>query len=252
MVFIFVFLPGFLYLVLEKLKHKKISRCKTNAVLVGIIFFIIVCQTSSYFLKIFFDCEIYDFGLIKVITNQEEYFNKENGIYSWADAEKFMPKIEDLPKYKKEFHSYTMEDMGVFCSEGLTLVVEYDEETYIKEKAKLDDHYDFLKNKKRLWGEGDDDRSLYGKEIAFDKGPEYNYVIPEARFSINSYDFKVVKEYNGVKSDFPKQFGIIGISDEKHSIAYLYFYDFKLESIGEIGDEHPMQDFVKEYFRYDF
>ena len=116
----------------------------------------------------------------------------------------------------------------------------------------MNNHYNFLENKKLFWGEGEDDRSLYGKEIAFDKGPEDSYVIPEAKFSINSYNFKVVKEYNGVKSDFPSQFGIIGTSDEKHSIAYLYFYDFELDSIGYKDDEHPMQDFVESYFKYDF
>ena len=45
---------------------------------------------------------------------------------------------------------------------------------------------------------------------------------------------------------------MIGMSDEKNSIAYLYFYDSDLDYIGDEEDSQPMASFVKEYFKYDF
>lgn len=51
---------------------------------------------------------------------------------------------------------------------------------------------------------------------------------------------------------FPKSFGMIGTSEEKKSIAYLYFYDFDLDYIGEKNERDPMANFVKKYFEYDF
>jgi len=44
--------------------------------------------------------------------------------------------------------------------------------------------------------------------------------------SKNSYIFKI--DYT---PGFPKYFGLIGTSEEKKSIAYLYFYDMDLDSI---------------------
>lgn len=44
---------------------------------------------------------------------------------------------------------------------------------------------------------------------------------------------------------------MIGIADEKKSIAYLYFYDYDLDYI-ENDNESPMVNFVKKYFKYDF
>ena len=46
---------------------------------------------------------------------------------------------------------------------------------------------------------------------------------------------------------YPKSFGMIGTSDEKKRIAYLYFYDFDLD-VGEAN----MAQFVKDYFDYEF
>ena len=45
---------------------------------------------------------------------------------------------------------------------------------------------------------------------------------------------------------------MIGISEEKKSIAYLYFYDGDLDYIAEENEKNPMANFVKEYFKYKF
>ncbi len=45
---------------------------------------------------------------------------------------------------------------------------------------------------------------------------------------------------------------MIGTSDDKKSIAYLYFYDSDLDYISKKDRGTSMEGFVKEYFDYDF
>ena len=62
-----------------------------------------------------------------------------------------------------------------------------------------------------------------------------------------SYVFQVL-EGDG----YPKSFGMIDTSDELERIAYLYFYDFDLDIIGEPDDNNRMSKFVESYFDYEF
>jgi len=45
---------------------------------------------------------------------------------------------------------------------------------------------------------------------------------------------------------------MIGVSEDKKSIAYLYFYDSDLDYIGDEDEENPMANFIREYFKYKF
>jgi hypothetical protein len=69
---------------------------------------------------------------------------------------------------------------------------------------------------------------------------------------MKNYDFKVVAGNDKSKAEYPKSFGMIGTSDEKKSIAYLYFYDYDLDYTGDIDEKSPMSNFVKENFKQDF
>ena len=164
-------------------------------------------------------------------TNIKKYLN--NGTKIDTYAKNFMPAIEDLPKYQDISYKYNHSSIILFETEAITLVVNYDEETYEKEKEKLTERYKFLNHK---------------VVSDFDKS---KYYIPEYEFSINNYDFKVAEGNDNYEAIYPKSFGIIGISDEKNSIAYLYFYDYDLDYIQKDKDS-PMADFVKENFKYDF
>lgn len=170
-------------------------------------------------------------GCSKYSTDIQKYLNSGTNIDT--DAKNFMPKLEELPKYQDISYKYNHSSIILFESDAITLVVEYDEETYEKEKEKLTEKYKFL------------DQKVVSD---FDKD---KYYIPEYEFQINNYDFKVVEESDNYKAKYPKSFGIIGTSDEEKSIAYLYFYDSDLDYIEE-DNESPMVDFVKEYFKYDF
>lgn len=123
--------------------------------------------------------------------------------------------------------------MLMFESDSVALVVFYDDKRYKSEKAKLAEKYTFL------------DPKSTAKE-------SNSHIIPEYKFSINSYTFKIVAGNEKSNTQFPKSFGMIGTSEKKKSIAYLYFYDTDLDCIGQENDKHPMANFVKQYFDYDF
>jgi hypothetical protein len=164
-------------------------------------------------------------------TNIKKYLNSGTNIDT--NSKDFMPAIDDLPQYKDISYKYNNVSSILFESDAITLVVDYDEETFEKEKEKLSKEYKFLEQK---------------VVSSFD---ENKYYIPEHEFSINSYKFKVVNEYNNYKAKCPKSFGMLGISDEKKSIAYLYFYDYDLDYISK-NSKTPMADFINDYFNYNF
>jgi len=170
-------------------------------------------------------------GCSKSNTNMDTYLKSGEIIDSYAKD--FMPDIKELSQYKDISYKYNKESILWYTSDAMTLVVEYDDETYKNEKEKLLDRYTFLSEK-----------------IPFDEGGLY--IIPEYEFSIDSYNFKVVEESDKDNTDYPKSFGMIGTSDEKRSIAYLYFYDFDLDYIGDKDEKSSMANFVKKYFKYDF
>lgn len=164
-------------------------------------------------------------GCDKSGSNIENYLN--SGTTIDTNAKDIMPNLDDLPKYESIEYKYTHKTMFLFESDSVALVVNYDDKTYQSEKDKLAEKYTFLEDKVKD-------------------------IIPEYEFSINSYTFKVVAENEKSNTEFPKSFGMIGTSEEKKSIVYLYFYDFDLDYIGQENDRHPMANFVKQYFEYDF
>lgn len=171
-------------------------------------------------------------GCSKSNSNIENYLN--SGTIIDSKAKDFMPVLSDLPPYENIEYSYTHKPMLIFESDSVALVINYDDKTYKSEKDKLAEKYMFLDHK-----------------IKFDND-ENEYIIPEYEFSVNSYTFKVVDENEKYKGEFPKSFGMIGTSDEKKSIAYLYFYDFDLDCISDEDNDSSMAEFIREYFKYDF
>ncbi|MDL4839868.1 hypothetical protein [Aquibacillus rhizosphaerae] len=158
-------------------------------------------------------------------TDIEDYLNTGTNIDT--RARDTMPALDNLPEYEDIEYRYTSKTMLLFQSNSVALIVTYDDKTYTKEKEKLAENYIFLTKK-------------------------LNTSIAEYEFSVNSYIFNVVKGNEKDHTHFPKSFGMIGTSDEKQSIAYLYFHDFDLDYIGNEGDSSPMTDFVNQHFDYDF
>lgn len=164
--------------------------------------------------------------------NAENYLNTGTTIDS--KAKDIMPDLEELPEYKNIEYKYTHKSIIIFESHSVALIVNYDDNTFESEKDKLNKQYTFLDEKIKS---------------EFDKN---KYYIPEYEFSVESYTFRVIDREGTPNTKYPKSFGMIGISEEKKSIAYLYFYDDELDYIGEENEKEPMDKFVKEYFKYDF
>ncbi|HCW52748.1 MAG TPA: hypothetical protein DG753_03195 [Clostridium sp.] len=163
--------------------------------------------------------------------SSEKYLN--SGKMIDIPAKKFMPDLDMLPIDYGTYYKYNHIYRIIFETDTLTLVVNYSEETYTKEKERLLKEYKYLDHK-----------------VISDLDSE-KYYIPEYEFKVSTYDFKVADQSETYKDQYPKSFGMIGFSDENKSIAYLYFYDTDLDYISR-DNESPMSDFVKKYFKYDF
>ncbi|MDW0118200.1 hypothetical protein QTL97_14805 [Sporosarcina thermotolerans] len=165
-------------------------------------------------------------GCSKTSTDIDEYLN--TGTAMDAEAKDVMPALDELPTYKDIEYRHTQKKIFFFEANSVVLVIEYDMQTYEREKGKLAEDY-VISNLKAT------------SETSVDTSS------PDVDFSLNSYVFRVL-EGNG----YLKSFGMIGTSDEHQRIAYLYFYDFDLDQIGEPDDRNRMSKFVKSYFEYDF
>lgn len=156
------------------------------------------------------------------ITN---YLKHNSPIDSYS--REVMPDLEYLPEHQDKEYRYHHK-MGAFPSESVVLVVKYDDKIYESEKAKLNEKYVFSEEK-------------------VNKNQDEDELLAENEFSINTYKFKVVGEDTDLSTSDVKSFGMIGMSDEENSIAYLYYYDSELDYISDNLDE-----FVDHYFDYDF
>lgn len=165
-------------------------------------------------------------------SNIKNYLNTGTKIDS--KAKDIMPELENLPQYENIEYKYTHKSILLFESDSVALIVTYDDNTFESEKNKLNGEYTFL------------DKKIISD---FDKN---KYYIPEYEFSVDSYDFRVIDKNGTNNTIFPKSFGIIGVSEDKKSIAYLYFHDGDLDYIGEENEKNPMANFIHEYFEYNF
>ena len=159
-------------------------------------------------------------------------YSDDIGRYS-SDVEEcragaFMPALDRLGEYTDTDYYIRMEK-NVFPVDSMRLIVTYAEVEFLAEKQRLETAYTYLDEPQML---GDD------------------YAMPVTEFSTAGFDFRVVVFED---TDYPKNFGMVGISDEKHQIAYLWTYSQDLDYICE-GDEDrnaKIIEFVNYYFAMD-
>ncbi len=187
---------------------------------------------KKYFIFIAIIFSLFITGCSNKSLNAEDYLN--SGTLIDSKAKDIMPELEDLPEYKNIEYKYTHKSMLIFESHSVALIVSYDDNTFESEKEKLNEQYTFLDEKIKS---------------EFDKS---KYYIPEYEFSVESYTFRVIDKNSTPNTKYPKSFGMIGVSEEKKSIAYLYFYGEDLDYIRDENEKEPMAKFIKEYFKYDF
>lgn len=181
-------------------------------------------KTLSIMLVLIIAITLSSCASVKIDNNIENYA---------ADVEEccaslFMPELEELPNYK-EVEYYSKKSDGLFAESSIQLIVSYEEEIFLKEKERLKTAYTYLDEPQK--NEGDD--ALY--------------TIPLAEFSVAGFDFKVAKFDD---TFYPKYFGMVGISDEKCQIAYLWVYAIDLDYIckTDANEIKEMTEFIEDRF----
>lgn len=161
-------------------------------------------------------------------TLHGKYFLNKNELLCTVD----LSKLGDYEKYKYQIHH---ENMAIFSSDASVLTAEYSTEKYQNQLDYIEDNYTFLNEPV--------------KDI-YDNG-NINYLIPENEFDIGKWHFRVVS-YSDEYEDYPHHIEMIAQNDDDCKIAYLDFYDSDLDCIGENGSQGSMENFIKEYFNYNF
>ena len=138
----------------------------------------------------------------------------------------FMPALENIGEYQSVEYR-CRKDHGLFPAFSMQLVVKYGEDVFTAEKERLESAYTYL-----------DDAVKY---------EDGDYRIPIAEFTCNGMDFKITKFED---TNYPKNFGMVGISNEKMEIAYLWFYSQDQDYICEANENQlkGMNEFIEEYF----
>ena len=139
--------------------------------------------------------------------------------------ERIMDEIGDY----KDAKYFIRKDESLFPEYSMQLVIKYDEEIFLKEKERLESAYTYLDKPQKL----DVDKDVY--------------TIPIEEFSFAGFDFKIAVFED---TNYPKNFGMVGVSDEKCEIAYLWIYAVDLDYICE-ADENEIKA-MSEFMEYHF
>ncbi len=126
-----------------------------------------------------------------------------------------LPTVDSLPEHISVKYKYFKDYMGIWESKAYTMIVEYNEETYKKQKATLYESYEKLCD----WTNTDDEN---------DYPLEKKETIP---FEFKEFFFVMYSD------DYPHNIYFIGTNDKTNQIAYIYFYDHDLDYIGKSYSE---------------
>ncbi len=143
------------------------------------------------------------------------------------EADLFMPNLDEIDNYE-EIDYVCKKDPAFFPSYSLQLVVKYDDETFLREKTRLETAYIYL----------DEPQKYSGND---------SYTMPVETFSVSDFNFKIAKFDNTV---YPKNFGMVGVSETKREIAYLWLCFWDLDTIcgAEEDRNKAMLEFIDDYF----
>lgn len=162
-------------------------------------------------------------GCFRSQTQSEATYSRHR--LNTGSSETVMPEIDALPQYQYIYHLYRSERALLWQTDTILLVVTYDEATYETQKAKLDASFNYLE--------------------AYDDWLTTS-IFPQMQFSVGDFDFRILTDEQGY-GDYPHDFGMIAVSDKRHSIAYLYLFD---PDLGTVGDSFP--EFIRDYFPYEW
>ena len=143
-------------------------------------------------------------------------------------ASAFMPDLGAIGEYEN-IDYFSRKDEGAFPHYSLQLVVQYDEENYFLAKEQLNTAYTYLEEPQKP----DFDDTVYS--------------MPTAKFETPGFNFRIAMFEDTV---YPKNFGMVGTSDENFEIAYLWTYAPDLDYIckADANETKAMGEFIREYF----
>lgn len=143
-------------------------------------------------------------------------------------ASAFMPNLDDIGEYESVEY-FSRKDESIFPEYSLQLVVRYDEENYLAEKEKLNTAYTYLEEPQKP----DFDDTVYS--------------MPTTRFETLKFNFRIAVFEDTV---YPRNFGMVGTSDETFEIAYLWMYAPDLDYIckTDANETKAMGEFIRNYF----
>ena len=167
-------------------------------------------------------------GCDKIDTNIENYLNTSHPEVT-KQAEKVMPSLEEIGNYQDINYWYGYQDVLFFQSHAFLLKVFYSQKEYFEKLENIQQQYVFL-----------EEPVQYTQE---------RFLLPQAEFELDGYHFQVVSQTKDWEAVYPKDFMMIGCSEEQNSIVYLYFYDENLDYISTQEEPKSMEEFVREYFQ---
>ena len=141
-----------------------------------------------------------------------------------SNASKLMPKLDSVNgctdiNYTYKIRCYST--LAGFYSDAFALFITYDQNQYNTIKGKILSGYDFLE--KPVMRSSD------------------TYELPVAEFEYKGYYFKIVPDKEYIDYCACKSFMLIGFNDETSRIVYMYYYDFDIDYIAEVGDDLEQQ-----------
>ena len=128
-----------------------------------------------------------------------------------------LPWLSELEPYEDCRFNYTTRQIAIFETHSYILILEYDADTYARQKEKLKTAYSYV------------NENLPGETSLEEHSPE---------FELDGFRFRAVGED---PYDYPKYMFFVGTSDETREVAYIYFHDVDLDYL------HPtVADFLRE------
>ena len=88
------------------------------------------------------------------------------------------------------------ESLAFFPSFSIQFIVKYDSEIFLKERIRLETAHAYIDEPQKYSGDND-------------------YTMPIESFSVSGFNFKIAKFDNTV---YPKNFGMVGISESKNEL----------------------------------
>ena len=172
-------------------------------------------------------CFLSSFFLLGQTTQYDDDINNYYANIKEYEADLFMPKLDEIDDYL-EIDYLCKKSTAFFPSYSMQLIIKYDAQAFLKEQSRLETAYTYINEPQKYPGSDD-------------------YTMPVESFSAFGFDFKIAKFDNTV---YPKNFGMVGISEAKHEIAYLWLYYPDLDTICTAKEDRNEEIlyFIKEHF----